>query len=56
MGLNEIVPAIFLLAVLILIIPSFVVSNSKSKIFFKNLIIWSIIVVLIVVVSFSIFK
>ena len=56
MGLNEIIPAIFLLAVLILIIPSFLVSNSKSKIFFKNLIIWSIIVGFVVVVSFSIIK
>ena len=56
MGLNEIIPAIFLIAVLILIIPSFLVTNSKSKIFFTNLIIWSVIVVFVVVVSFLIFK
>ena len=56
MGLDEIVPAIFLIAVLILIIPEFVKSNSKSKLFIKNLFIWSIIVVSIVIISYSIFK
>ena len=51
MGLEQIIPAIFLIAVLILILPGFLQTNSKSKQFFKNLIIWSIIVVSIVVVS-----
>ena len=37
MGLEEIVPAIFLIAVLILVLPEFLRSNSKSKRFIKNL-------------------
>ncbi len=56
MGLEQIIPAIFLIAVLILIIPGFLRSNSKTKQFFKNLFIWSIIIVSIVIVSYSIFK
>ena len=56
MGLNEVVPAIFLIAVLFLILPEFINSNSKVKQFFKNLFIWSIIIVSIVIVSYSIFK
>jgi len=56
MGLEQIVPAIFLIAVLILILPGFIKSNSKSKQFMKNLFIWSIIVVFVVIVSSLIFK
>ena len=56
MGLEQIIPAIFLIAVLILILPGFLQTNSKLKQFFKNLIIWSIIVVTIVVVSMLILK
>ena len=55
MGLEEIVPAIFLIAVLVLVLPEFLRSNSKSKRFIKNLFIWSIIVVSIVLVSYLIF-
>ena len=56
MGLDQIVPAIFLIAVLVLILPSFLRANSKSKTFFRNLIIWSIIIVFIVIVSYFGFK
>ena len=56
MELEQIVPAIFLIAVLILVIPGFLRSNSESKQFFKNLFIWSIIILSIVIVSNSIFK
>jgi len=55
MGLEQIVPAIFLLAVLILILPGFLRSNSKSKQFIKNFFIWSIIVVFVVVITYLIF-
>ncbi len=55
MGLEKIIPAIFLIAVLILILPSFLETNSKSKEFLKNLFIWSIIVVSIVIVSYLVF-
>ena len=56
MELEKIVPAIFLIAVLVLIIPGFLRTNSETKQFFKNLFIWSIIIVSIVVVSCSILK
>tara|TARA_Y100000748_G_C15252800_1_gene393563 strand:- start:426 stop:596 length:171 start_codon:yes stop_codon:yes gene_type:complete len=44
MELEKIVPAIGLIAVLILVLPSFINSNSKKKLFFKNLSIWAIII------------
>ena len=56
MGLEEIVPAIFLIAVLILVLPEFLRSNTKSKRFIKNLFIWSIIVAFIVILSMFVFK
>jgi len=56
MNLEQIIPAIFLIAVLVLVLPPFLISNSKSKQFFKNLFIWSIIVISIVIVSMIIFK
>ena len=56
MGLEEIIPAIFLIAVLTLVLPEFLRSNSKSKRFIKNLFIWSIIVAFIVILSILIFK
>ena len=56
MDLDQIIPAIFLLAVLFLVLPSFISSNSKLKQFLKNLFIWSIIVVFVVIVFRLIFK
>ncbi len=56
MGLEQIIPAIFLIAVLVLVLPSFLSSNSNSKQLFKNLSIWSIIVISIVIVSYLVFK
>ena len=55
MNLDQIIPAIFLIAVLILVLPGFLSSNSKLKQFIKNLFFWSIIVVSIVLVSYLIF-
>ena len=54
MGIEQIIPAIFLILVLILVLPSFLQSNNKSKQFFKNLVIWSVIVVSIVIISYLI--
>ena len=54
MELEQIIPAIFLIAVLILVLPSFLRSNSKSKQFLKNLFIWSVIVVSIVIITYLI--
>ena len=56
MGLEQIIPTVFLIAVLILVFPGFYRSNSKSKQFIKNLFIWSIIVVSVVIVSYSILR
>tara|TARA_B100000579_G_C22435638_1_gene667432 strand:+ start:39 stop:221 length:183 start_codon:yes stop_codon:yes gene_type:complete len=55
MGLEEIIPAIFLIAVLVLVLPAFLRSNSKLKQFFKNLSIWATIVLAITIVSYFIF-
>ena len=54
MGLEQIIPAIFLIAILVLVLPSFLRSNIKSKQFLKNLFIWSIIVVSIVIITYLI--
>tara|TARA_B100001121_G_scaffold218973_1_gene192274 strand:- start:14649 stop:14819 length:171 start_codon:yes stop_codon:yes gene_type:complete len=56
MGLEQIIPVIFLLAVLILVIPGFIRSISNSKQFFKNIFIWAIIVVSVIIISYLIFK
>ena len=56
MGLEEIVPAISLIAVLILVLPAFFRSNSKLKQFLKNLSIWAIIVLAVMIVSYLILK
>ena len=55
MGLEEIVPAIALIAVLFLVLPGFISSNSKKKLFIKNLSIWGIIVLLVMVLTYLIF-
>ena len=54
MGLEQIVPAIALIAVLILVLPSFLRSNSEKKQLFKNLFIWSVIVLLVVIILYLI--
>ena len=56
MGLEQIVPAIFLIAVLILVLPGFLRSNSNSKQFIKNIFIWSIIVVSVIIIAYLILK
>jgi hypothetical protein len=55
-GLEQIIPAIFLIAVLVLILPGFLRSNSISKQFIKNLLIWSLIVVSVIIISYLILK
>ncbi len=47
--MQEIISAIFLLAVLFLVLPSFLSTNSKLKQFTQNISIWAIIVLIIVV-------
>ena len=55
MGLEQLVPAIALIAVLILVLPNFLRSNSEKKQLFKNLSIWGIIVLVVVILSYLIF-
>ena len=56
MGMEEIVPAISLIAVLILVLPAFLRSNSKLKQFLANLSIWAIIVLAVMIVSYLVLK
>ena len=55
MSLEQIVPAIALIAVLFLVLPGFISSNSNKKLFFKNLSIWAIIILVVVVLLYIIF-
>ncbi len=56
MGLEEIVSSISLIAVLILVLPAFLRSNSKLKQFLTNLSIWAIIVLVVMIVLYFILK
>jgi len=56
MGLEEIIPSVFLIFILILILPEFLKSNSKIKQLTINLLIWSIIVIFVMIVSYLIYK
>jgi len=55
MNWEQIVPAISLIAVLILVLPAFLRTNSKLKQFLTNLSIWAIIVIVVMVVLYLIF-
>ena len=55
METEQIMSAIFLIAVLVLILPSFLSTNNKIKQFLKNLSIWAIIVLIIIVIINLIF-
>ena len=54
MNWEQIVPAISLIAVLILVLPAFLKSNSKLKQFLTNLSIWTIIVIVVMIVLYFI--
>ena len=54
MGLEEIIPSIALIIVLILVLPGFIKSNIKKRVFFKNLSIWGIIVLLLMILLYFI--
>ena len=55
MNWDQIIPAIFMIAVLIIVLPAFLRTNSKLKQFLTNLSIWSIIVSVVMVVLFFVF-
>ena len=54
MNWEQIIPAISLIAVLILVLPAFLRTNSKLKQFLTNLSIWAIIVIVVMVVLYLI--
>ena len=54
MDTNQIMSAIFLIAILVLILPGFLSTNNKVKQFLKNLSIWAIIVLGIIVIIYFI--
>ena len=55
MNWDQIIPVISLIAVLILVLPSFLRTNSKLKEFLKNLTIWAVILAAVMVVLYFIF-
>tara|TARA_Y100000590_G_scaffold156460_1_gene179874 strand:- start:437 stop:604 length:168 start_codon:yes stop_codon:yes gene_type:complete len=55
MNWDQIIPAISLIAVLILVLPAFLRTNSKVKQFLTNLSIWAIIVLVVMIVLYFIF-
>jgi len=56
MGLEKLIPALFLILVLILILPSFLRSNSKFSQFIKNLFIWSIVIITVMFIAYLFFN
>ena len=56
MNWEQIIPAISLIAGLILVPPAFLRTNSKLKQFLTNLSIWAIIVLVVMVVLYFIIK
>ena len=54
METDQIMSAIFLIAVLALIFPGFLSTNNKIKQFMKNLSIWAIIVIIIIITIYFI--
>ena len=54
MNIEQIIPAIFLIAVLILVLPAFLKTNSKLRQLLTNLSIWAIIVIVVMIVLYFI--
>ena len=54
MNIEQIIPAVFLIAVLVLVLPTFLKTNSKLKQFLTNLSIWAIIVIVVMIVLYFI--
>ncbi len=54
METHQVMSAVFLIAVLALVLPGFLSTNSKIKQFMNNLSIWAVIVLIIVVIIYLI--
>ena len=52
MNFEQIMPAIAMILVLILVLPGFLSSNSNLRIFLKNISIWTVIVLVIMIVLY----
>ena len=50
--MEKFIPVLYMIGVLILVLPAFLQSNSKLKIFLKNLSIWTIIVLIILTIAY----
>ena len=55
MNFEQMVPAIALALVFILVVPSFLSSNSNLKIFLKNISIWTIIILVVMITLYFIY-
>ena len=55
MEFEQIISAFALTAILILVLPGFIQTNVKKKVFFKNLSIWGVIVILLVILLIFVF-
>ena len=51
---DQIIPVVSLVAILILVLPTFLKTNSKLKDFLKNLSIWVVIVIIVMIVLYFI--
>ena len=56
MNFDQIIPIIYMIGVLILVLPSFLHSNSKLKQLLANLSIWVIIVLIVTTISYFLLK
>ena len=56
MNSDQILPIVYLIGVLVLVLPSFLQSNSKLKQFLANLSIWVIIVLIVTTILYFLFK
>ena len=52
METDQIMSVVFLIAVLVLVLPGFLSTNSRIKQFQKNLSIWAIIILVIIVITY----
>tara|TARA_Y100001970_G_C13505738_1_gene495879 strand:- start:257 stop:424 length:168 start_codon:yes stop_codon:yes gene_type:complete len=52
MNFDQIMPAIAMILILILVLPGFLSSNSNLRIFLKNISIWTVIVLVVMIVLY----
>ena len=50
--MNEIIPTLFLILILLYVFPEFLKSNTTKKLFFTNLSFWTVIILIVVIISY----